>query len=81
MTVAVKVTADPAVAGLPDVVSVVVVGAGVEPLQFPDTLPVPSRRKLAVARQPAVIAIGCPDPPPSATGVIGCGAWNEALLA
>ena len=79
-TVAVQVTVDPTVAGLPEVVSVVVVEVGVEPLQFPDTLPVPSRRKVAVATQPAVITIGWPVPPPSAIGAIGCGDWNDAPL-
>ena len=80
-TVAVNVTFDPAVAGLAELVSDVVVGDGVDPAQFPDTLPLPSRRNVAVAKQPAVITICCAAPPPSATGVIGCGDWNEALLA
>ena len=73
VTVAVKVTVAPANAGVPDVARAVVVGDCVEPPQFPDTLPVPSRRKLAVARQPALIAICCPEPPPRAMGAIGCG--------
>ena len=79
-TVAVKVTTEPATAGVPELVSVVVVDAGVAPVQFPDTLPVPLTRNVAVARQPAEITIGCAVPPPRATGVIGCGDWNEALL-
>ena len=78
-TVAVKVTTAPATAGVPELASDVIVGDGVDPAQFPDTLPVPSRRNVAVARQPALIAIACGVPPPSATGVIGCGDKKEAL--
>ena len=79
-TVAVNVTIAPTPAGFAELARAVVVGAGpvgVDP-QLPLTLPVPFRRNVAVARQPGVIAIRCGDVPPSATGAIGCGAWNEA---
>src|ERR1700682_4917931 len=58
-TVAVNVTFDPAVAGLAELVSDVVVDEGIDPAQFPDTLPEPSRRNDAVARQPAVVTMRC----------------------
>src|SRR5207247_2206682 len=50
-TVAVNVTLLPAVAGFAALARVVVVGDGIDPGQFPDTLPLPSRRNVAVARQ------------------------------
>ena len=78
-TAAVKDTVDPTVAMLLDELTVVVVDVGDEPLQFPDTPPLPSRRNVAVARHPATIRICWP--PPKATGVIGCGGWNDAPLA
>ena len=75
-TVAVKVTIDPTVAGFAELKTVVVVAPGdfvAEP-QLPLTPPAPFKRNVAVARHPAVIVIGSGDAPPSATGVIGCGA-------
>ena len=77
--VAVNVTVAPTVAGFAELARAVDVGAGAvaDDPQLPLTLPVPFRRNVAVARQPGVIAICCGDAPPSATGAIGCGDWNE----
>src|SRR6185369_13622481 len=57
LIVAVKLTVVPDMAGLVDDTSVVVVEVGVEPLQLPETLPVPSTRSVAVAQHPAAITI------------------------
>src|SRR6187200_2700266 len=78
-TVAVNVTFDPAKAGLPEPVRVVVVGEGVDP-QLPCTIPAPSRRNVVIATHPATIGICNGDPPPKVTGVIGCGDWNETSV-
>ena len=78
-TVAVKVTFDPAETGLPELVSVVVVGEGADP-QLPCTIPAPSRRNVVIATHPATMGICSGDPPPRVTGVIGCGDWNETSV-
>ena len=78
-TVAVNVTLDPAEAGLPEPVRVVVDNEGVDP-QLPCIIPTPSRRNVVLAKHPATIGICSGDPPPRLTGVIGCGDWNETSL-
>jgi hypothetical protein len=45
--------------------------------QSPVTLPPPLERNVAVAAHPAVIVNRCGAAPPSATGLIGFGFWND----
>jgi hypothetical protein len=82
-TVAVNVTIEPTAAGFAELTTVVLVAPGdfgAELPQLPLTPPAPFNRNVAVATHPGVTVIATGAAPPSATGVIGCGEWNETSL-